>query len=124
MIQRKKKQIVYNTEGDNYLRPDFNIKSIKAPPTPLTPLEPIQPNEPGPIKPTSIVQRTSETNQRPGGIDPYYRSRDTTKIKNNLRQYKEQVKQIKDQVALIHFIDLWIVHQNINRLRQYKEQVN
>ena len=87
MIQRKKKQIVYNTEGDNYIRPDFNRKTIKA----SEPIEPIQPYEPGPIKPTSIVipgsqdqrtvQRTSETNQRPGGIDPYYRSRDTTQIK-------------------------------------------
>ena len=87
MIQRKKKQIVYNTEGDNYIRPDFNRKTIKA----SEPIEPIQPYEPGPIKPPSIVQRTSELNQRPGGIDPYYRSRDTTQIKNQYQLYKEQV---------------------------------
>ena len=30
MIQRKRKQIVYNTEGVNYIRLDFNIKSTKA----------------------------------------------------------------------------------------------
>ena len=115
MIQRKKKQIVYNTEGDNYKRPDFNIKSIfiqgsqdqrtKAPSSPLEPIQPFEPG-PGPIKPPSTIQRTTETNQRPGGIDPFYRSRDTTKIKNQYQPYKEQVKQIKDPAALIQIIDM------------------
>ena len=82
MIQRKKKQIVYNTEGDNYIRPDFNRKVIKA----SEPIEPIQPNEPGPIKPIPKYNPSdypkgykNDTSQRPGGIDPYYRSVDTTK---------------------------------------------
>ena len=116
MIQRKRKQLVYSTEGDNYIRPDFNIKSIFIPGSQdqrtkaSAPIEPIQPFEPAaPIKPPSTIQRTSEslskdreikgTNQRPGGIDPFYRSRDTTKIKKQYQLYKEQVKQIKDPVV-------------------------
>ncbi len=94
MIQRKKKQIVYNTEGDNYIRPDFNRNTIKA----SEPIEPIQPIEPGlqPVKPipkynpsdypkgykTDTSQRPaapSQAGMQPGGIDPYYRSRDNTK---------------------------------------------
>ena len=105
MIQRKRKQLVYNTEGDNYIRPDFNIKSIFIPGSQdqrtkaSAPIEPIQPFEPAaPIKPPSTIQRTSETNQRPGGIDPFYRSRDTTKTKNQYQLYKEQVNLQKDQV--------------------------
>jgi hypothetical protein len=82
MIQRKKKQIVYNTEGDNYIRPDFNRKTVKA----SEPIEPKQPYEPGPIKPIPKYNPSdypkgykTDTSQRPGGIDPYYRSVDTTK---------------------------------------------
>ena len=85
MIQRKKKQIVYNTEGDNYIRHDFNIKSSN-PSSPIEPLEPKQPLEPGIPKtiPKYIPSDypngyKNDTNQRPGGIDPYYRSVDTTK---------------------------------------------
>ena len=81
MIQRKKKQIVYNTEGDNYIRPDFNRKVIKA----SEPIEPKQPYEPGPIKPIPKYNPSdypkgykTDTSQRPGGIDPYYRYVDST----------------------------------------------
>ena len=113
MIQRKKKQIVYSTEGDNYIRPNFNIKSIfiqgsqdQRTKAPSSPLEPIQPFEPGIPKPIPKYNPSdypngykNDTSQRPGGIDPYYRSRDTTQIK-----YKEQVIQVKDLVGLIHII--------------------
>jgi hypothetical protein len=97
MIQRKKKQIVYSTEGDNYIRPNFNIKSIfiqgsqdQRTKAPSSPLEPIQPFEPGIPKPIPKYNPSdypngykNDTSQRPGGIDPYYRSRDTTQIKKN-----------------------------------------
>ena len=82
MIQRKKKQIVYNTEGDNYIRPDFNRKTVKAS-SPIEPLEPKQPSEPG--IPKSIPKYNPsdypklKKNDRPGDIDPYYRSVNTTK---------------------------------------------
>ena len=98
---------MYSTEGDNYKRTDFNIKSIfiqgsqdqrtKAPSTPLEPIQPFEPG-PGPIKPPSTIQRIREFTERPGGIDPYYRSRDTTQTKNQYRLYKEQVNLLKDQV--------------------------
>ena len=41
MIRRKRKQIVYNTEGETIVRPDFNIKLIPPKPLPKPIPEPI-----------------------------------------------------------------------------------
>lgn len=68
MIKRKRKQILYNTEGKDFNIQDFNIKTVVK----NQHIEPIQPftPEPNPV---------SDTNTRPGGIDPFYRHIDTNK---------------------------------------------
>ena len=83
MIQPKRKQLLYDTEGDNIKIPDFNIKSRVV----TRHIEPIQPFTP---EPPSTVQRQSETNKRPGGIDPYYRLIKPTK---NITQNKSETNE-------------------------------
>ena len=109
MIRPKRKQLLYDTEGDNIKIPDFNIKSEVV----TRHIEPIQPFTP---EPPSTVQRQSETNKRPGGIDPYYRLINPTK---NITQNKSETNERPGG------IDPFYKHMNPNKnITQTKSETN
>ena len=74
MLNRKrKKQILYDTEGTDLVRPDLN-KPTDQPviPIPITPIDPIIPSAKVPSAKGEIPTQ-NKANLRPGGFDPFYR---------------------------------------------------
>ena len=96
MLNRKrKKQILYDTEGSDLVRPDLN-KPTDQPviPIPITPIDPIIPSAKVPSAKGEIPTQ-NKANLRPGGFDPLYRFIDQSpQIKKPTQPEKKTPQQV------------------------------